>query len=239
MCPIIDLSVDWFNGIPCRQYTARTRPCQVFRVIPKQTLRGKTMDKNNCQYYTYAEHRFRFAAWAAARAVKKLSAKKSTKNLTTILLDILRDKKIGFREISGKDNWLLEVDAFDIQHACWRNRICKLANKKQITHTDLNGKGMSHGQAAKLINVFIKTLMPSDMYNIPPELRECWSKVHPPVDRDMLKEMDNCGFGNGNVHWVEEYEPWTQLTSCEYEKLINDIRLYEPCLWKTERFWKL
>ena len=209
---------------------------------------------NCCKCYTYAEHRFRFAAWAAARAVKKLSAKESTEKLTTILTDILRDKKIGFHEISGKDNWLLEIDDFDTQHAYWRDRICKLANKKQIIHTDLDGEGMSHGQAAKLINIFIKTLMPPDMYSLSSELRECWGAVHPPIDSIMLKNLDkckqckltkivecrckSCRFIENAGKW-KEYT-WTQLGSCDYENLIQNIKKHEQtCLWKIERFWKL
>ena len=198
--------------------------------------------------YSYAEHRFRFAAWAAARAVKKLSAEKSKEKLTTILTDILRetffDKRTGegnwqLKDEVLEDSWLLKISDFDTRHQEWRDCIRQRAEEKGITHTDIAGEAMSHGQAAKLINVFIKALMPSDMDKVSDERKKLWGKVHPPIDSILLRKMDKCGFGNGNVKWVKQYGPWTQLTPYKYEKLINDIRLYEPCLWKTERFWKL
>ena len=157
------------------------------------------------QEYTYAEHRFRFAAWAAIGAVKRNMSAPVSKNgkaasgeLTNIVIDIF--KKIGFCKIAGKDNWLLEIEDFDIQHASWRKDICGFAQKKGISHGKSIDKdprkkgdilrekeGMSHGQAAKLINVFIKALMPSDMYSISSELRDHWGEVHPPIDSILLK----------------------------------------------------
>ena len=177
--------------------------------------------------YTYAKHRFRFAAWAAAQAIQQPTRDGfgfKNKEATPLF------EAIGFDKIAGKDDWLLEIDDFDAHHTIWRDGVYKRLENK---------KGMSHGRAAKLINIFVKALMPSDMDTISDELQERWCEVHLPIDRGMLKEMDNCGFGNGNVHWVEQYEPWTQLTSCEYQCLINDMKVYEPCLWRVERFWKL
>ena len=208
--------------------------------------------------YTYAEHRFNFVAWAAIGAVKrnmsspvrKTNGKPAEGELTNIIMGIFEE--IGFREIAGKDNGLLMKNKdFDIQHASWRECICKLAKDKKISHgtsikKDKRETGnylrekesMSHGLAAKLINIFIKALMPSDMDSISSELQERWCKVHPPIDSILLNGMDECGFGNGNVNWVKQYAPWTKLTSCEYQELIDNIRQYEPCLWKIERFWK-
>ena len=217
------------------------------------------MDKNNCQYYTYAEHRFRFAAWAAIGAVKrnmsspvrKTNGKPAEGELTNIIIDIFEE--IGFYEIAGKDNWLLKIKDFDIQHASWRKRIRELAKEKRISHgtsikkekREIGGylrekESMSHGLAAKLINIFIKTLMPPDLYSVSPELQKRWCKVHPPIDGILLRKMDTCGFGNGNVNWVKQYHPWTKLTSCQYQELIDNIRYHDKpnCLWKIERFWK-
>ena len=174
------------------------------------------------QKHLYAEHRFRFAAWAAARAIQQ-PTKDGFSFKTKEAPDIF--KAICFDKIAGKDDWLLKIDDFDTQHAAWRDKLVK------------HKKGMTHGRAAKLINVFIKTLMPSDMSKVSDELQERWSKVHPPIDRIMLKNMNmkKCKFGN--INW-EVYLPWTQLKSCEYQELIDNIRQHEPCLWKIERFWK-
>ena len=51
--------------------------------------------------------------------------------------------------------------------------------------------------------------------------------------------MDEVEFGGKN-DWGKV--PWTKLTSCEYQCLIDNIRYHskpERCLWKIERFWKL
>ena len=175
--------------------------------------------------YTYVEHRFRFAAWAATRAIQAGSAIKGFK--VKDAQDILEE--IGLDKIAGKDYWLLEIDDFDAQHTAWRKSISDSAKKKGFDR-------MTHGRAAKLINVFIKVLMPSDMYSISPELRERWGKVHPPIDRNMLKKMDEKGFG-GKKDWGKV--GWQKLNCCEYQCLIDNIRKHEPCFWKIERFWKL
>ncbi len=216
------------------------------------------------QEYTYAEHRFRFATWAATRAMKKLSAPPPKKQgkLTGILTDILRE--VLFDKITGKDDWQLEdeilgddwilrIEYSDSKHASWRKRICELAKEKEITHTDLKGEAMSHGQAAKLINVFIKALMPLDMDTVSDELRTFWCTVHPPIDSIMLGNMDKCiqcnppktdkcecEFGCRFVEHAKKWKSytWTQLGPCDYENLIRNIKEHEPCLWKIENFWK-
>ena len=96
---------------------------------------------------------------------------------------------------------------------------------------------MSHGQAAKLINIFIKALMPSDMDSISSELQERWGKVHPPIDSILLGNMDEVEFG-GKKDWGKV--PWTKLNPDQYEELIGNIIYHDKPnpLWKIERFWK-
>ena len=201
------------------------------------------------EQYPYAEHRFRFAAWAAARAVKKLSVPSSKKpnKLTGILTDILREALFGKRagegdwqlkdEILG-DDWILRIEYSDTKHASWRKHICELATKKGIIHVDPKETIMSHGQAAKLINIFIKALMPSDMSKVSDELQKLWGEVHPPIDRIMLEAMDSKEFG-GKKDWGKV--PWTKLKCKQYQELIDNIRYHDKPKpsWKTERFWKL
>ena len=175
------------------------------------------------QDYTYAKHRFRFAAWAAAQAIQQPTRDGfgfKNKEATPLF------EAIGFDKIAGKDDWLLEIDDFDARHTIWRNEVYKRLENK---------KGMSHGRAAKLINIFIKALMPSDMDSISSELQERWCKVHPPIDSILLGNMDEVEFG-GKKDWGKV--PWTKLNPDQYEELIGNIRQYEPCLWKIERLWK-
>ena len=97
---------------------------------------------------------------------------------------------------------------------------------------------MSHGQAAKLINVFVKALMPSNIYSVSSEIKEYWCRiVHPPIDSILLKNMQDENFGNLNIRWNTKYT-WTKLNPNEYEFIIKAIKDNEPCLWKIERLWK-
>ncbi len=175
------------------------------------------------QNYTYAEHRFRFAAWAAARAAMRGFSFKNEDACPAL-------KEIGLDKISGNDYWLLEIDDYDIQHAIWRNKLCNHWENKKNT-------SMSHGRAAKFINVFIKTLMPQNMNTICPNLQKRWCEIHPPIDSIILENMSKCNFGNSNIDW-KSYT-WTKLDSKQYQELIDNIRKDEPCLWKIERFWTL
>ena len=140
---------------------------------------------------------------------------------------------------------LPDPNDFDNEHCDW----CK----KIRTRADCMGiKDWSYGRSAKLINVFIKALMPADLESL--EEKAKWYAVHPPIDGEVLKGMKNAGIGNNNIwDWLKAetgsslpYGSWTKFECRHYRKVIDLIREdLRKCgekdplpLWKNERFFK-
>ncbi|MCY4312132.1 MAG: hypothetical protein OXD44_00250 [Gammaproteobacteria bacterium] len=109
-----------------------------------------------------------------------------------------------------------------------------------------------HGRAAKLINVYMKAFLFSEIND------QARLVVHPPVDFELLKGLRDAIIdrnNNGNpIAYAQDalaailrplhnqpnrVIPWTQLTSAEYEAIIRQFhRLTNGVgLWKIEKFW--
>ena len=143
-------------------------------------------------------------------------------------------------------DWLPGPKDFDAEHRKWCEIICEEAKSCGVQQE------MSHGIAAKLINVFIKTLMPADIKSLEEEKTK-WDVIHPPIDGQVLKGMKNAGIGNNNIWaWLkaetgssQPYGSWTKFECRHYCKVIDLIRedlrkcdKKDPLpLWKNERFW--
>ncbi len=195
--------------------------------------------------YTYAEHRFRFAAWAAGSALRG----KQNNDARKIL------KRVGFFGLAKKGvKWLPDPQKFDKKHHAWCKKVRKEAKRIEI-------KDWSYGHSAKLINVFIKTLAPLNLDNLPEKEANKWLAVHPPIDREVLKGMNDSK--RGKKRFGKRYEKdwitlpgtkgrpsgipaWQKFKYEDYEKIICMIRenlraCGEECplpLWKNERFFK-
>lgn len=195
--------------------------------------------------YTYEEHRFRFAAWAASRAVLRVKGLGS-KEARCML------NKIGFYDLVKEGaKWLPTPQDFDEKHREWCEKICKNAKSCGVKQK------ISHGIAAKLINVFIKALMPSDIETCPDGIKAKWYAIHPPIDRKVLKNMKNKIDKNlikDKNFWSSlpgTQEPsWKQFNAENYQDVIDlirkDLHTRLKCsindsvpLWKNERFWIL
>ena len=196
------------------------------------------MEINNCKCckcYIYAEHRFRFAAWAAGSAVTQIGFSFKVKDAHDIL------EATGFRGLAEEGaKWLPEPEKFDEKHCDWRISIRREAKQE-----------LSHGRAAKLINVFLKALMPPDLENLPAGHKEKWCAAHPPIDRILLENMKKDGVGASDFWSSLPGSPppaWTQFESKDYQKVIDLVRENEKSclglgssglapLWKVERYW--
>jgi hypothetical protein len=132
-----------------------------------------------------------FAVWAAVSALRSGSSIKSREKIIKIINDVPWDE-------------LFKVDSqerFDSWHAEQRARI----NKKY--------KALSHGWAAKIINVYLKTLayVSSDFY---PNVRKY---LHPPVDGILIRHLRK-KYGGINQVTLKEMKSET------YEKIISEIK---------------
>ncbi|MFW8635780.1 hypothetical protein [Cribrihabitans pelagius] len=125
---------------------------------------------------------------------------------------------------------------FDDCHARWRQQLIGCAEASGLA-------GFSHGRAAKLINVFLKSLYLSDFRCLQDQLGQTPSKIdamHPPIDRVLLSELKRHGppglkaairtCGNTN---------WTTMDSESYQHLIDAIKAETAGrLWMIESYWQ-
>lgn len=187
--------------------------------------------------YTYAKYRFDFAAWAAGSALRG----KKNNDVYKIL------KETGFCELAKQGvEWLPDPESFDEEHRTW----CKMVSKEA---KGLEIKDWSDGHSAKLINVFIKTLAPLSLENLPHWEEKKWLAVHPPIDGMVLKGMKNEGIGNTPFEghktvwaWLKDetasslsYGSWTKFEYKHYREVIKMIHddLGGCPFWMNERFF--
>jgi hypothetical protein len=169
-------------------------------------------------HYDIYEHKHRFAAWAAARAAAsspncRFSVEKGRKLL----------EAIGFRNLIRNLDNLPNPRMFDKRHRAWRKRILLLARKKG-TKTEV--LGMTHGVAAKLINVYLKAIFVCSGHHDEQRVRV----LHPPIDRLLL----------GNLGW-RKIGSWSKFDSETYERVIDCMRERigrGESLWKIEEHWQ-
>jgi hypothetical protein len=171
--------------------------------------------------YTIEEHRHRFAAWAAARAAQRgfrtVAVLRDALEVTELrdFLSRSRSRDIGKAE-------------FDALHREWCRAICDYLTSRSPT-------GVSFGRAAKLVAVYLKTIV---------IMGEHWDSslgrnAHPPIDRRLLKELRKQVQDKGlRRAWAAMN--WTQLKEAEYYALVQQLReLVLPApFWTLEKHWQ-
>ena len=220
--------------------------------------------------YTYAEHRFRFAAWAAGNAaVRGLSLKPAKDKLerkdnegVAFAVACRMLKKAGLDGIAEKAaEGLPDPEDFDDKHKKWCKKVREKAEDLGIKTVPKyeNDRYWSDGRSAKLINVFLKALMPADLEDagFPAEEKAKWLAVHPPIDSTVLKGMNHKdNEKHGEVRFGYEYPEWIDLpgtngspsgipawSKFEYKHYRAVIKMIHDDLggcpfWKNERFFK-
>jgi len=172
--------------------------------------------------YSIEEHQHRYSAWAASRAA-------SVKNCR---FSVAQGKQII--EASGlsslqSPNDLPTVGSIDLEHREWRNLMISAAAERGFIFT--------HGIAAKLINVYLKTRFVCGGHHENPRV----TQLHPPIDALLLRELaagDAGGFKSG---WNKAISVrWSKFNASEYEEVIDLIRrtLAGRPLWLIESYWR-
>jgi hypothetical protein len=175
--------------------------------------------------YDLAEHRHRFAVWAAARAAQRgftsIKRLRGALEATSIRADL-----------RAPDTLALERAGFDEIHLGWCRSIC----------TTLNGwnvQKVAFGRAAKLVAVYLKAmvLMGGD-WDTP--LARC---MHPPLDRILLQALaatsDDAISSPHKGAWRRIN--WTRLDEAAYYQLIHQMRAVKPPIlpfWRIEEYWQ-
>jgi hypothetical protein len=178
------------------------------------------LDLAHTSSYTIDHHKHRFAAWAASLAASKGKEFRFPVEFGRVLLE-----RCGFAEISEPEQ-LPTAELIDANHRQWRSNVVEAAKAQ--------GKSLTHGIAAKLINVYLKSRFVCGGYHAHERVRN----LHPPIDSVLLKTLAKLNFGGYGKRWIKH--PWTTLDSGQYEQLIDFIResLKGEPLWKIEEYWK-
>ena len=97
---------------------------------------------------------------------------------------------------------------------------------------------MTHGIAARLLNIYLKAAFVCGGEHDHPRVRA----VHPPIDRILLDGLASSSEVKSRGDWKwRSFHPWTELTSERYEELIDCIRAALPRdepLWRIEEYWR-
>lgn len=175
--------------------------------------------------YDICEHKHRFATWAAARAASSKGCRFSVRQARD-LIDEVRYQQLKLRDMLANADTLPSPEKFDQAHAEWRGQVRQAANG--------HGIEMTHGVAAKLLNVYLKAAFVCGGEHDHPRVKV----IHPPIDRLLLNGLATSP--ESKKDW-RRFHPWTGLDSQRYEELIGCIRDALPegqALWRIEEHWR-
>jgi hypothetical protein len=173
--------------------------------------------------YGLVEHRHRFAVWAGARAAQRGFTE--TKNLRRAL------EATDIREVLAKPE-TLEFTAveFDKAHRGWCRSI--FSDLLQLRVDDV-----TYGRAAKLIAVYLKTIVTMGSGCDTPFGRN----MHPPIDRILLQALSRSNRIRSPHKAAWRRINWTQLDERGYIELIGQLRQVLPPgapFWTLEEYWE-
>jgi hypothetical protein len=138
--------------------------------------------------YTIAEHRHRFAAWAASRAASVKGCRFKVKQGVAIL------ERSGFDSNLDCPSNLPEASEFDAFHKIKRNLIIKKASEFLLSFSD--------GVAAKLINCYLEAKFVCRGYSKDEKVKA----IHSPIDDVLLEVLINSTDPSISAHretWIE------------------------------------
>lgn len=187
--------------------------------------------------YHPAEHRFRFASWAASTAAR------SSRQVCTF--PVSKGAKLlrmsGLKWLSLGSHWLPRTrEDFDLAHDQWCEEIRHLAQ-------DEISNSFTYGISAKLVNCFLKALFlqtmvgpPFDPYGDRGEMGwdESTRFIHPPIDRVLMKEAARRSEPAMKKRWKQLIGVgWSRFTRDDYIRAIRlsreivgeDVAQIEAC----------
>lgn len=178
--------------------------------------------------YDIKEHTHRYAAWAASRAASVTGCRFSVEIGRTIL------ETSGMKEVGRSLQGLPAARNFDETHRKWRKDVINCARRE--------GKTFSHGVAAKLINVYLKTIFVVGNHRIDRKVKA----IHPPIDSLLLEALyrenrDQQVIAQRGTWAAARRVRWSRLDSNDYEAIIEAIRNsvnQNDGLWKIEKYWQ-
>lgn len=181
--------------------------------------------------YSILEHKHRSAAWASGRGASVIGCRFSVEQGKKII------EESGLKDIAASIDNLPSPDEFDEKHREWRKNVIKAAKKLNIT--------FRHGVAAKLINIYFKSIFVCGNQYEDPRVKV----IHPPIDSVLLDTLYRKEVGGLKKNWQRARKVrWSKFNSDQYEDVISSIKsaiqyeikenlLKEDGLWQIEKYW--
>ncbi len=183
-------------------------------------------DMEKIQAYSMNEHSHNFAVWTVSRAAFR-RFDNDEQNLIELTQRLLNSCSIS-KEYTVVN--LPNPEKFDEIHREWRNQMCELKD-------DYERAGITHGRAAKIINIYLKSRFLSLEKGVPDAKVV---SIHPPIDRILLESLEKSNFAGKAKIWQKFKKfNWTQFDSTKYEEVIFNLKdsMNGQPLWKIEAFW--
>lgn len=163
-----------------------------------------------------------FAVWAAGTAGRASPKCRFKVSQAREILEAL-----GFGPAYGNPDSLPHPSRFDRQHLKWRKVAIKVASRLGIK--------MSHGVAAKLINVYLKSRFICGGHANHPRV----ASLHPPIDSILLAALARANYLGRRPTWRHlARRGWSNFSSRDYEDAVADLRLCS-IPWNAEMFWSI
>lgn len=129
-------------------------------------------------------------------------------------------------------------DDFDTEHGIWCKTMIEEAKKhlNENISLDKKEKSISYGVAAKLINVYLKSILVCGGYHEHEKVK----KIHPPIDRLLLTELaKKDDYPRKNVWKKYAEKGWSKFESEDYQVVILNAKEFvkSKALYTIESFW--
>ena len=177
--------------------------------------------------YDIKEHKHRYAAWAASRASSVKGCRFKVRQGEMIIRHLKLHNLIDCPEKLPKPG----EGEFNSFHRDLREKAISKFKEEEP------GLNFTHGVAAKLINIYMKTIFICGGYPEHPKTKS----IHPPIDALLLKALYQKNIGGFKEEWYKAIKiRWSKFDSDQYKEVIENIRKAqegEP-LWKIEEHWQ-
>ena len=174
--------------------------------------------------YDMIEHRHRFAAWAAARAVQRGWRSSRTEKLRDAL------HGCGVTDfVCSPESRIIDERRFVEFHRQWCREVIKSLTQQGVA-------GATFGRAAKLVAVYLKVMVVLS----PAGDCDLARVAHPPLDRTELQKVAAEADVDSQYKHLWKTVNWTQLTEENYYSLMGQLRALIPSsdpFWTLEQYW--
>ena len=171
--------------------------------------------------YSIHEHVHRFAVWTAGTAARTKGNRFKVKHAKEILEAAGFDARFLTRNLP-------KAAIMDQEHDQWRDSVIAAAGQR--------GFNFTHGIAAKLINVYLKTAFVS----LKGAKQDSVDSLHPPFDSLLLKGLKKADKSQKREWTVLAKKGWSKWDSSDYQRaveLARQERASRP-FWTIEEHWR-